>query len=218
MNTSILEIPDTYSFEEQKLIRRALKLARKKHEGQKRASSEPYIVHPIETALILMEHTAPAHVVAAGLLHDLLEDTDEDFAELRRLFGFETAKLVNAVTKNKKMVWLMRHYPGKKKQELYHYFFDLIKDPQAAMVKVADRLANMRTIEFLPEEKQIENAEETVRMYVPLADELGFVDITQELDTICHRILSEEDYRFCVDSSEQYRQEIEEQFAVHDVK
>ncbi len=206
----LLAIPGNYGTEDKILILRAYEIAKKKHAGQTRASGEPYIVHPVLVAEILMDLQVKAEIVAGGLLHDVLEDTDENFRELESEFGFEIAKIVNAVTMTHRMEKIEKHHPEAKRREIHHYFLEAIKDPRSALIKITDRLANMRTIQYISKERQIENAEETIRMYAPLADNLGAKAIAEELDTISMDILTPEDYKASREASRIYQREIEE--------
>jgi len=201
-------IPPFYSPEEQILIRRALAHAKEKHAGQMRQSGENYIIHPIAVAGVLMQLPAKAEVVATGLLHDVLEDSDESFKELEKIFGFEIAKLVNAVTRTKSLERLAKDHPNEKRKELHHEFLDTIKDPRSAVVKLADRLHNCRTLEHLNNYKQMEIAEETMRMYIPLARQIGLSMIERELAAICLNILPKWDYQRAQGDSIVYEQEI----------
>lgn len=201
-------IPPAYSTEDQLLIRRAYDHARKKHSAEKRESGEPYIVHPMAVAEILMQLPAKAEVVAVGLLHDVLENTDESFAELKEVFGFEVAKLVNVVTKTKRLERIRKDHPEDERKILHHQFLDTIKDIRSAVVKVADRLHNCRTLEHLPPQKQFEIAEETVKLYVPLARQIGLSLIERELAVICLDILPKWDYQAATAESFKYEQEI----------
>jgi len=201
-------IPPFYSPEDQILIRRALAHARQAHDGQERASGEPYEIHPIAVANILMQLPAKVEVVAAGLLHDVLEDSDESFKDLEKSFGFEIAKIVNAVTHTKKLTRITKDHEEEKRKDLHHQFLDTIKDPRSALVKLADRLHNTRTLEHLDRYKQMEIAEETMLMYVPLARQIGLSMIERELEAICLDILPKWDYQRAQGDSAKYEQEI----------
>lgn len=201
-------IPPFYSPDEQLTIRRAWNHARAKHDGQTRASGEPYITHPMAVAEILMSLPARADVVAAGLLHDVLEDTSESFVTLEKEFGFEIAKTVNAVTHTKRLERIGKDAADEKRRELHHAFLDTIKDIRPAVVKVADRLHNCRTLEFLDRYRQMDIAEETMRMYVPLARQIGLSNIERELAAICLEVLPKWDYQRAQIESQVYEREI----------
>jgi len=184
--------------------------AKRAHDGQLRASGKPYLIHPVGVADTLMQLSAKPEVIAAGLLHDVLEDTDENFKILEHDFDFELAKIVNAVTQSKKMERIKKNHPAEKRRLLHHQFLDTIKDIRSALVKLADRLDNCRTLEYLPAEKQHEIAEETLKMYVPLARQAGFDLISRELESICLDILPKWDFQRAQTESLIFEQEIAE--------
>ena len=201
-------IPPFYSSDDQLIIRRAHAHATTKHQGQNRIGGDPYIVHPESVAKVLMDLPAKAEVVAAGFLHDVLEDTDETFKGMVSLFGFDIAKIVNAVTKTKKLERIKKAHPDEKRKLLHHQFLDTIKDVRAAVVKVADRLHNCRTFEVFSHEKQVEIANETIRMYIPLARQIGLNAIELELSSLCLDVLTKEEYQIAVKESSKYEDEI----------
>lgn len=204
----MLSIPSFYSAEDQLLIRRAFARAKACHAEQLRASGEPYIVHPLGVAEILMELPAKADVVAAGLLHDVIEDTGESFKEIEAEFGFELAKIVNAVSHTKRLERIQKNHPEDRRRELHHTFLDTIKDIKSAIVKIADRLNNCRTLEYLPPDKQHAIAQETLEMYVPLARQVGLSLIERELAAICLDVLPKWDYQRAQGESIKYEAEI----------
>jgi GTP pyrophosphokinase len=203
-----LSIPPLYDTEAKILIHRARAAAEKAHNGQTRVSGEPYVVHPIATAEILMELPARTEVVCVGLLHDVLEDTPVGYIELETEWGSEIARLTNAVTKTKKLERVDKNDADEKRKAVHHQFLDTIKDPRAALVKLADRLHNCRTLAPLPAERQHALAEETLKMYVPLARQMGLALWERELAMICLDVLPKWDYQAALALSTRYEAEI----------
>lgn len=158
------------SEKDQALIERALTFAEQAHEGQKRASGEPYIIHPYNTALILAEFQADTPTIVAGLLHDTIEDTKVTLDDLTREFGKEIAFMVEGVTK----LGALKYQGGKRHAEsLRKLFVAMAEDIRIIMIRLADRLHNVRTLEHLPADKQKRIALETLEIYAPLANRLG---------------------------------------------
>ncbi len=170
------------------LIERAYALAFNLHKDQKRKSGEPYIIHPICVAIILAELELDKETIAAGILHDVVEDTAITLDELKGEFGEEIALLVDGVTKLTQL-----NYDADKvetqAENLRKMFLAMAKDIRVIMIKLADRLHNMRTIQYQPPHKQQEKAKETMEIYAPLAQRLGISRIKIELDDISLRIL-----------------------------
>jgi len=156
--------------EEAALIRRAFAFATAAHKGQKRLSGEPYLIHPFHTALYLAEIQADSQTVAAGLLHDTIEDTTTTAEQLEREFGAEIAFLVEGVTKLGRLKYRggVRHA-----ESLRKLFLAMAEDIRVIMIRLADRLHNVRTLQHLPPEKQKRIALETLEIYAPLANRLG---------------------------------------------
>ncbi len=152
------------------LIKRALAFAEEAHQGQLRASGDPYIIHPFNTALILAEFQADAETIAAGLLHDTVEDTKITLADIEKEFGKQIAFMVEGVTKLGQL-----KYRGVKRhtESLRKLFVAMSEDIRVIMIRLADRLHNVRTLEFLPPDKQKRIALETLEIYAPLANRLG---------------------------------------------
>lgn len=189
-------------------MHKALAAAEAAHGDQKRVSGEPYIVHPLAVAEILMELPARVEVVCAGLLHDTLEDTDLTYKDLEEAWDTEIARLVNAVTKTKHLERVSKTDPDEKRKAIHHQFLDTIKDPRAALIKLADRLHNCRTIAPLTPERQHAMAEETLKMYVPLARQMGLTLWERELGLICLDVLPKWDYQAGLTASTRYEAEI----------
>ncbi|MBI2083239.1 MAG: bifunctional (p)ppGpp synthetase/guanosine-3',5'-bis(diphosphate) 3'-pyrophosphohydrolase [Deltaproteobacteria bacterium] len=165
------------------LIRKAYVYSAKVHHGQLRRSGEPYLVHPLEVADILSKMHLDAPSIATGLLHDTVEDTLATIEEVRDLFGPAIARLVDGVTKLSKINFVSKEQ--RQAENFRKMFMAMAEDIRVILVKLADRLHNMRTLEHLPEEKQIRIAEETLEIYAPIAGRLGMEGIKGELDNLC---------------------------------
>lgn len=174
------------------LIKKAYNVAKEKHEGQFRKSGDPYIQHPVEVAYILATLHAGPDTIAAGLLHDVLEDTDMSKEEMTAAFNKDVAEIVDGVTKISKLKYMT------KEKALAHNHEKLLlamaKDIRVILVKIADRLHNMRTIQFHSEEKQKRIAQETLDLYAPLAHRLGMYRIKAELEDLSFKALEPEKY------------------------
>jgi len=170
------------------LVRRAYEIARDAHKDQKRKSGEPYIIHPLHVAIILANLELDKESIIAGILHDVVEDTVMTLDDLKAVFGEEVALLVDGVTKLTQLSW------SKDKMELQaenlrKMFMAMAKDIRVILIKLSDRLHNMRTLEYMTEAKQYEKATETMDIYAPLADRLGISKIKIELDDLCLKYL-----------------------------
>lgn len=175
------------------LVCKALQFAYCLHQGQLRQSGEPYIAHPIAVADILYELGSGDEVIAAGLLHDVVEDTDVSPEEIEQRFGAEVRCLVEAVTKLSKF-----NFANKTEQQAENFrrmFLAMAQDIRVIMVKLADRLHNMRTLQHLPAEKQKRIAQETRDIFAPLANRLGIGRMKWELEDLCFKYLEPGDYR-----------------------
>lgn len=173
---------ETYIHKEKDLnkIKEAYELAFKKHNGQFRRSGEPYISHPLNVAYILAELTVGPDTIMAGLLHDVLEDTDTTYDEIKSEFGEDVANLVDGVTKVAKLTF--SSLEQKQVENHQKMLVAIAKDIRVVVVKLADRLHNIRTIDFQVEEKRKRICEETLEIYAPLADKLGMFKIKAELE------------------------------------
>ena len=161
-------------------LREAYELADTAHADQKRVSGEPYIMHPLAVADIIAGLQMDPDGIKAALLHDVVEDTDYTLEDIRMLFGDEVAFLVDGVTKLNRM-----NYKTKEDQQLDTYrkmFLAMAKDVRVVVIKLADRLHNMRTLSFVREEKQQRIARETLEIFAPLAHRLGIFNIKWELE------------------------------------
>ena len=187
------------------LIQRAYELAEAAHAGQKRASGEAYIIHPLHVAAILVDMHLDEATISAALLHDVVEDTTYTIEEMQEHFGEEVAMLIDGVTKLGRI-----EYKSKEEQQLENYrklFLAMAKDIRVILIKLADRLHNMRTLKYMREDKQKRIATETIEIYAPLANRLGISSIKCELEDLCLRYLEPEIYYDLVESVKQKRQE-----------
>ncbi|MBU6427705.1 MAG: bifunctional (p)ppGpp synthetase/guanosine-3',5'-bis(diphosphate) 3'-pyrophosphohydrolase [Cyanobacteria bacterium REEB65] len=175
------------------LVERAYQFAQSQHDGQLRKSGEPYITHPYEVALILAKLEADPRTVAAGLLHDVLEDTPVAPEELEKLFGQDVVRIVQGVTKVGKLSFSSKQ--ERQAENFRRMFLAMAEDPRVIVVKLADRLHNMRTLAHMTPEKQREIAQETLDIFAPLAHRLGMGKIKWELEDLCLRYLNSEAFR-----------------------
>lgn len=174
------------------LIRRAYDYAEKKHFGQKRISGDDYILHPLNVALILTEISADAPCMAAALLHDTIEDSDATKEEIEKLFGSEVALLVDGVTKLNKINFTSDSEASAAYQR--KILVGLSEDVRVIIIKLADRLHNMRTLDVMSEEKQKKKAKETLEILTPVAHRLGIYKIKSELEDLSLRYLKPDAY------------------------
>lgn len=174
------------------MINRAYDFARIKHEGQLRKSGEPYFVHVLNVAYILATLTAGPQTICAGLLHDTMEDCGVSFEEIEQLFDHEIASLVEAVTK----IGSLKFKDEKEYQAANHrkIFIAMAKDVRVIIIKLVDRLHNMRTLMYQPVEKQKKIASETLQVYAPIAHRLGLAEIKNELEDLSFMYLDSEKY------------------------
>ena len=187
------------------LIRKAYNFAQKHHEGQMRLSGEPYIIHPLEVAYILAELELDDDTICSALLHDIVEDTGITEKQMEEEFGKEIAEIVDGVTKLSKI----QHFTIEEQQvENYRkMFLAMGKDLRVILIKLADRLHNMRTLNYIKRDRQIANAKETMELYAPLANRLGVYSLKWELEDLAFRYLYPEDYRELLQGIEQKRDE-----------
>lgn len=188
-------------------LKKAFLFAQNAHKNQKRKSGEPYIIHPVEVAKILIKLGMEETVVIAGLLHDVLEDTTIPPQEIEREFGKDVLSLVEAITKLEKLSF----YPTEayRAQNLRKMFIAMAKDIRVIIIKLADRLHNMQTLQYHEEEKQKRIAKETLEIYAPLAHRLGVWDIKWRLEDLAFRYLEPDKYHYVANKVAETRKERE---------
>ena len=188
-----------------KLIMKAYDYAYSKHKDQVRQSGEAYIIHPVHVAYILADIGLDDSTICAALLHDVVEDTDATDNDIKKEFGEEISEMVDGVTKLGKI-----NYTSKEEQQVENYrkmFLAMGKDIRVILIKLADRLHNMRTLKYLNREKQIRIATETMSLYAPLANRLGIYSLKWELEDLSFKYLYPEDYRELVEGIDKKREE-----------
>ena len=193
-------------FADTKLIMKAYNYAKEKHGDQLRKSGEPYIIHPLQVAYILADLGLDEATICAALLHDVVEDTDTTHEDLVRDFGEEIAEMVAGVTKLGEL-----KYPiSTEERQVENYrkmFLAMGKDIRVIIIKLADRLHNLRTLKYLRRDRQIANAKETMELYAPLANRLGIYSLKWELEDLAFKYLYPEDYRELVEGINKKRDE-----------
>lgn len=191
------------------IIRKAYEIADMAHAGQQRKTGEPFVMHCLAVAEILADLRIDPPVVVAGVLHDTVEDTPITLDDLREAFGDEVARLVDGVTKLGQIGELANApddgSSNKQAENLRKMFLAMAEDVRVVLIKLADRLHNMRTLHGLPREKQLRTARETLDIYAPLANRLGIWQIKWELEDLCLRYLQPETYRDVADKLAQRR-------------
>ena len=193
LQTLIEEIPKYQPGADLDLVNRAYRFSEKSHEGQQRASGEPYLSHPLEVAGLLVDFKMDVTTVTAGLLHDVLEDTRATKDDLAREFGPEIAELVDGVTKIGKLAFSSRE--ERQAENFRKMVVAMAHDLRVLMIKLADRLHNMRTLDYLAPEKAKKIAQETLDIYAPLAHRLGMAKVKAELEDLALRVMQPEDYQ-----------------------
>ncbi len=201
MNTVLQMVFDNYTGEDREMLVRAYHYAEKAHEGQKRASGEEYFIHPCAVAQILIELGLDSATVAAAFLHDVIEDTPVTEEDIRKDFGEEILGLVLGVTKLDKIVF--KSQEEEEAENFRKIFVAMAKDIRVIIIKLADRLHNMRSLNFLSKERQIRMAQETLDIYTPLAGRLGISQIKCELEDLCLKYLEPEAYEYLVENIHQ---------------
>lgn len=238
---SLLEaLPETFTAVDRELIQRAYLFAEKAHEGQKRLSGEPYITHCLSVASILAELRVPPSLIIAGLLHDTVEDTTVTINEVRSEFGEEISRMVDGVTKLTNLPrvsragdqeddsndnrlsptnWAPEEEDARKRalsqETLRKTFLAMGEDIRVVLIKLADRLHNMRTLGYMPEAKRRRIAQETLDIFAPLANRLGIWQVKWELEDLAFRHVYPEKYKEIAELLSQRRADRETQ--VHDI-
>ncbi len=192
IETLIEAIPKYQPGADLAVLERAYKFSEASHQGQQRASGEPYLSHPLEVAHLLVDFKMDVTTVTAGLLHDVLEDTHATKDQLEREFGKEIAELVDGVTKIGKLAFSSRE--ERQAENFRKMLIAMARDLRVIMIKLADRLHNMRTVHFLPAEKARKIAQETLDIYAPLAHRLGMANVKAELEDLALRTLHPDAY------------------------
>jgi len=178
---------------DEQLLNKAYVYAMQKHGSQMRASGDPYFAHPLEVAAILTDLKLDDATIAVGLLHDTIEDTDATRSEIDQTFGPEIGAIVDGLTKIERLNLVSREEA--QAENLRKLLLAISADVRVLLVKLADRLHNMRTLEFMPPEKRLRIAEETMDIYAPLAGRMGMQDIRSELENLSFKWLQPEHYR-----------------------
>lgn len=189
-----------------KLIIKAYNYAKEKHGTQCRKSGEPYIIHPVQVAYILADIGLDEATICAALLHDVVEDTEVTHEDLVRDFGEEIATMVAGVTK----LGELRYQASTEERQVENYrkmFLAMGKDIRVIIIKLADRLHNLRTLKYLRRDRQIANAKETMELYAPLANRLGIYSLKWELEDLAFKYLYPEEYRELVEGIDKKREE-----------
>ena len=189
------------------MLIKAYRFSESAHEGQYRNSGEKYFIHPEKVALILAELNMDTPTIIAGLLHDVIEDTNISYHKIKEEFGEEIAELIDGVTKLKKLQYKTKQ--ENQAENLRKMVLAMAKDIRVIIVKLADRLHNMRTLEYMTDEKKKEKALETLEIYAPLAHRLGMFRIKSELEDLSLRYLDPENYYDLVDRVSKKRSERE---------
>ncbi len=214
----LLQKADKFSPEAKKEIRRAYEFAKAAHEGQRRDSGEDYINHPLAVAYILVEMGLDPTSVIAALLHDVVEDTPIGLEDITKEFGSEVAALVDGLTKLRNIIF--QNKQEQQVENLRKMFLAMARDVRVILSKLADRMHNMRTLQYLPVERQKRIARETLEIYAPLAHRLGVYRMKWELEDIAFHCLEPDKYYELVEMVAQKRsereREIEENIKVLD--
>ncbi len=199
-------LPEKTSPSDEEQIRRAYDVAKKAHKGQKRASGEPHINHCLAVAIIMAELGAPTPTIVAALLHDTAEDTDLSLEDIDREFGSEVAQLVDGVTKLTQLPRVSRRNQGERSERrelanetLRKTFLAMGDDVRVVVIKLADRLHNMRTLSHLSAERRGRIAVETIEIFAPLASRLGIWQIKWELEDLAFRYVYPDEYKLLAD-------------------
>ncbi len=192
--TLIARIEKYHPSDDLRIIQKAYEVAKAAHGEQKRKSGEPYIIHPLCVSIILADLELDKETIEAGLLHDVVEDTALSHEDVANAFSEEVAQLVDGVSKLSKINYHKTDKVEMQADNLRKMFLAMAKDIRVILIKLADRLHNMRTLQYMRREKQIEVAQETLDIYAPIAERLGISRIKTELDDLCLKYLEPEAY------------------------
>ncbi|MBN9332601.1 bifunctional (p)ppGpp synthetase/guanosine-3',5'-bis(diphosphate) 3'-pyrophosphohydrolase [Devosia sp.] len=193
---------------DEQLLNKAYVYAMQKHGSQKRASGDPYFNHPLEVAAILTDLKLDDASIAVGLLHDTVEDTDATRAEIDQIFGAEIATIVDGLTKIERLNLVSREEA--QAENLRKLLLAISQDVRVLLVKLADRLHNMRTLQYMRADKQQRIAQETMDIYAPLAGRMGMQDMRNELEDLSFRILQPDHYKAIIERLDQLQAENKE--------
>ena len=194
INGVLNKINEVFSGEEAETLKKAYYFAKEAHANQKRASGESYFTHPCAAAMILLDLHMDCNTVIAAFLHDVLEDTPVSAADISREFGDEVLELVQGVTKLDKIEF--KSQEEEQAENFKKIFVSMAKDIRVIIIKLADRLHNMRSLNFLSHERQLRMANETLEIYAPLAGRLGISQIKCELEDLCLKYIDPEAYEY----------------------
>ena len=196
METTLNTIQEIYEGADRDLLVKAYEYTKAAHANQKRASGEPYFIHPCAVADILMALGLDSATIAAALLHDVIEDTECTADDIKNEFGEEVLALVSGVTKLEKIVFKSKE--DENAENFRKIFVAMAKDVRVIIIKLADRLHNMRSLNFLSYERQQRMASETLDIYAPLAGRLGISQVKCELEDLCLKYLDPEAFDYLV--------------------
>ncbi len=205
MDTILMKIYEYYTGENRDMLLHAYEYAKAAHINQKRASGEPYFIHPCAVAEILVDLGLDTTTVAAALLHDVIEDTPVTEDDIRREFGEEVLSLVSGVTKLDKIVF--KSQEEEEAENFRKIFIAMAKDIRVIIIKLADRLHNMRSLNYLSAERQRKMAQETLDIYAPIAGRLGISQIKCELEDLCLKYLDPAAFEYLVENIHQKLEE-----------
>ena len=205
MESVLMKIYEYYTGDDRDMLLRAYDFAREAHRNQKRASGEPYFIHPCAVAEILVDLGLDAETIAAALLHDVIEDTSATEETVRENFGEEVLSLVAGVTKLDKIVF--KSQEEEEAENFRKIFIAMAKDIRVIIIKLADRLHNMRSLNFLSKERQQKMARETLDIYAPIAGRLGISQIKCELEDLCLKYLAPGAFEYLVENIHQKLEE-----------
>ncbi len=205
MKTCLMKIYENYAGKDREMLLHAYDFAKEAHSNQKRASGEPYFIHPCAVAEILIDLGLDAATIAAALLHDVIEDTEATEEDVRREFGDEVLELVSGVTKLDKIVF--KSEEEAEAENFRKIFIAMAKDIRVIIIKLADRLHNMRSLNFLSAERQRKMAHETLDIYTPIAGRLGISQVKCELEDLCLKYLEPAAFEYLVENIHQKLEE-----------